>query len=67
MVLKFETKSEMYKRIEELNKNLMALTNAHYQLISLLVPEVKPTKSEKLAIKRKEKLVALSEIEKRLK
>lgn len=57
MKIKYETLTELRKQIEELNKSFLALTRAHYQLISSLIPEVKPTKKELEAIRRKEKLV----------
>jgi len=49
-------------KIENLNKSFLALSRAHYQLISSLLPEVKPTKKELESIKRKEKLIPLSKI-----
>jgi hypothetical protein len=64
MRLKSETLSEFYRKIENLNKNFLILSRAHYQLISSFIPEVKPTKKEIEAIKRKERLIPFSRIKK---
>ena len=57
------------REIERLNKNMKSLIEAHYRLISIFIPEVKPTKEEiKIFEERKrEEVTSLKEIEKRIK
>jgi hypothetical protein len=62
MRFKHEILSEISRKIENLNKSYLVLSRAHHQLISLLIPEVKPTKKELEAIRRKEKLIPLSKV-----
>ena len=68
MKMKYETLTELHRQLEKLNKSFLALTRAHYQLISSLIPEVKPTKKE-LEIFRKRKsepTVSLRALKKKL-
>lgn len=64
MKFKHENLNEIYKKVERLNKSFLSLSRAHYQLMSALVPEVKPTKKELEAVKRKERLVPFSRVKK---
>ena len=52
--------------MKRLNESFAALAKAHYQLISLLIPEVKPTKEEIEAIRKEEPLIPLEELKKKL-
>ncbi|MGC8812691.1 MAG: hypothetical protein ACP5O8_03870 [Candidatus Aenigmatarchaeota archaeon] len=60
---------KFYERLENLSKEFQNLTSAHYALMSMLVPESRPTRKEVEMLKKrkKEKLVPLEKIEKRLK
>jgi len=68
MKIKYETLSELRRQIEELNKSFLALTRAHYQLISSLIPEAKPTKKEKEILKKRknEPVVSLEALKRKL-
>ena len=56
------------ERIRELNKNLENLVRAHYQLIDMFLPEVKPTKREIEILKKRkdEPTVSLKTLKKKL-
>jgi hypothetical protein len=60
---------DIYEKLEVINKNFENLVRAHYTLISMLIPTVKPTKREIKILKErvKEPTVSLKEVEKRLK
>jgi len=68
MKLNYKTLTRVHKQIEELNKNFLDLTRAHYQLIEMLLPEARPTKREKEIIRKRknEPVVSLEELKRKL-
>lgn len=60
---------KFYEKLEKVNESFQNLIKVHYSLISMLVPEKKPTKREIEIFeqRKKEKVIPLEKIEKRLK
>lgn len=64
MSLQFEKK--IYERLGHLDKNIETLAMAHYRVMSMLIPEVRPSKEEINAFKDKGKPIPLKEVMKKL-
>lgn len=66
---KIQFEKKIYERLENMDRDIQNLVKAHYRVMSMLVPEARPTKREIeiFKLRRRERVVPLEKIEKRLK